>query len=139
MSRQRKRLEPTSIDLAFLYLGIIMAATFIIAYSLVLTFNYNKIMDSVVPKLDGPEALGLLIFVIFYVIILFVIFMIPIFYFVVNIVLTAITISSRRVFLARVLSIYGFLGLTVFNAIASINMLKRFNKQREEEKAQSND
>ena len=36
--------------------------------------------------------------------------------------------------MARIISIMGFVTLTIFNAIAAIRMLNRFNKTIEEEK-----
>ena len=128
------RLEPTKTDLVFLYLGIILASILIFAYCFVMLYYSKEIWDFFMPDVNGPELLGLLLFIMIYAIILFILFLIPIVYLVINIVLTAITISKKRVTLARILSIYGFIGLTIFNAIASIKMLKRFKKKIEEEK-----
>lgn len=133
------RLEPTKTDLVFLYTGIILASIFIFTYCFLFLYFFREIMNFFLPDINGPELLGLLIFILLYMIVLFILFLIPIVLLAINIVLTAITITKKRVALARILSVYGFLSLTIFNAIASINMIKRFKKRREEEKAQSCD
>ena len=142
IKKERKpvlRLEPTKTDLAFLYIGIILASILIFTYSFIMLYYSREILNFFLPDVNGPELLGLLIFILLYMIILFILFLIPIVLLVINIVLTAITISKKRVALARILSVYGFLSLTIFNAIASINMINRFMEKREEEKAQSSD
>ena len=74
----------------------------------------------------------LLVFV--YALFVIVIFLIPAFIILASVVFTVLLITSRRKTMARIISIMGFVTLTIFNAIAAIRMLNRFNKTIEEEK-----
>ena len=72
-----------------------------------------------------------------YALFVIVILLIPAFIIFASIVFTILLIASRRKTMARIISIMGFVTLTIFNAIAAIRMLNRFNKtieEKEEEK-----
>ena len=84
--------------------------------------------------MSAQEAFYLFIFVFVYALFVIVILLIPAFIILASIVFTILLISSRRKIMARIISIMGFVTLTIFNAIAAIRMLNRFNKTIEKEK-----
>ena len=84
--------------------------------------------------MSAQEAFYLFIFVFVYALFVIVILLIPAFIILASIVFTILLISSRRKTMARIISIMGFVTLTIFNAIAAIRMLNRFNKTIEKEK-----
>ena len=129
-----KRLELKTSDLVLSTIGIVIGVVLIFLYLLLLLLNTDSLVSFFSLGMSTQEAFYLFIFVFVYALFVIVILLIPTFIILASIVFTIILITSRRKTMARIISIMGFVTLTIFNAIAAIRMLNRFNKTIEEEK-----
>ena len=134
--RKRKpirRLELETIDIVLSTFGIIVGVILIFSYLLLLLYNTDSLVNFFSLGMSTQEAFYLFIFVFVYALFVIIILLIPAFIILASIVFTILLITSRRKTMARILSIMGFVTLTIFNAIAAIRMLNRFNKTIEKE------
>lgn len=129
-----KRLELKTSDVVLSTIGIVIGVVLIFLYLLLLLLNTDSLVSFFSLGMSAQEAFYLFIFVFVYALFVIVILLIPAFIILASIVFTILLISSRRKTMARIISIMGFVTLTIFNAIAAIRMLNRFNKTIEEEK-----
>lgn len=129
-----KRLELKTSDLVLSTIGIVIGVVLIFLYLLLLLLNTDSLVSFFSLGMSAQEAFYLFIFVFVYALFVIVILLIPAFIILASVVFTVLLITSRRKTMARIISIMGFVTLTIFNAIAAIRMLNRFNKTIEEEK-----
>lgn len=129
-----KRLELKTSDIVLSTIGIVIGVVLIILYLLLLLLNTDSLVSFFSLGMSAQEAFYLFIFVFVYALFVIVILLIPAFIILASIVFTVLLITSRRKTMARIISIMGFVTLTIFNAIAAIRMFNRFNKTIEEEK-----
>lgn len=126
--KQIKLLDVRKTDILLLTLGIITGVVIIVLYLLLLIFNEKSIYNALALKMSAAEAFYLFLFVFAYAIIVVAILLIPIVYIFISILFTILLIATRRKFFAKTLSVMGFVTLTIFNGIASVRLLKRFEK-----------
>ena len=129
-----KRLELKTSDIVLSTIGIVIGVVLIFLYLLLLLLNTDSLVSFFSLGMSAQEAFYLFIFVFVYALFVIVILLIPAFIILASIVFTILLIASRRKTMARIISIMGFVTLTIFNAIAAIRMLNRFNKTIEKEK-----
>lgn len=126
--KQIKLLDVRKTDVLLLTLGIITGVVIIVLYLLLLIFNEKSIYNALALKMSAAEAFYLFLFVFAYAIIVVAILLIPAVYIFISILFTILLIATRRKFFAKTLSVMGFVTLTIFNGIASVRLLKRFEK-----------
>lgn len=134
-----KRLELKTSDIVLSTIGIVIGVVLIFLYLLLLLLNTDSLVSFFSLGMSAQEAFYLFIFVFVYALFVIVILLIPAFIILASVVFTVLLITSRRKTMARIISIMGFVTLTIFNAIAAIRMLNRFNKNIEEEKEEEKD
>lgn len=134
--RERKpirRLELKSSDLALSIIGMVFGILLIFVYLFMILYNIDDVVDFFNLGMSKETAFYLFIFVMIYALFVAVIVLIPVFLIIVSIAFTIILISTRRRFFAKLLSILGFISLTIFNGIAAVKMLNRFEEDNKKD------
>lgn len=128
------KLDIKTSDIILSIIGIIMALIIIVAYALILYINREEITQKLMPNIDdlGLAAILLIIPLIIYGLIILILLFIPILFIIANIANTILMLTTKRFFFARIMSVYGFISLTIFNGIAAIKLLANNNKKLEE-------
>lgn len=128
------KLDIKTSDIILSIIGIIMALIIIVAYGLILYINREEITQKLMPNIDdlGLAAILLILPLIIYGLIILILLFIPILFIIANIANTILMLTTKRFFFARIMSVYGFISLTIFNGIAAIKLLANNNKKLEE-------
>ena len=128
-----RRLELNKTDLVFAYIGVAMGIILSFAYFAFVCFNVMDVARLFAPKATGPGGIALIPIYIIIVFLVFVVMLIPLLIMIGNVVLTLAFIGKRRNGLAKVVIIYGFICLTIFNSIAAIRVTRTRKIKKEEE------